>query len=97
MKTVSIKQQRELEKDTTSPYETLDLSIAEDGIIHLMGTLTNLYSRPVEAVFREYVSNGLDSHIKAGQSRPLEVSLSQYDYINAEGVFKIVLGAKSVF
>lgn len=85
MKTVSIKDQKSIKEDAVSPYETLALSISEDGIEHLMGTLTNLYSRPVEAVFREYVSNGLDSHLKAKQSKPVEVTISQSGFTTIDG------------
>lgn len=42
---------------------------------HILGVLTNLYSDEERACIREYSTNALDSHIAAGQSRPIEVSL----------------------
>jgi hypothetical protein len=92
MKTVSIKDQKSIKEDAISPYETLALSISEDGIEHLMGTLTNLYSRPVEAVFREYVSNGLDSHLKAKQKKPVEVTISDSGFKTIDGELKRYTG-----
>lgn len=41
----------------------------------LMDALTNLYSNPELAVLREYPSNGIDSHIAAGVTRPVELTL----------------------
>lgn len=41
----------------------------------LIGIVTDLYSDPVGAVIREYSTNAIDSHIAAGQKRPVEVSL----------------------
>lgn len=84
MKTVSIRDARKSEKADASEYETLALSIDENGVEHLMGTLTNLYSRPAEAVFREYVSNAMDSHIKAGIDTPIEVDLQNHGYTPVE-------------
>lgn len=41
----------------------------------IIRTLTNLYSAPYVAVLREYASNAYDSHLRAGQTRPVEISL----------------------
>ena len=49
----------------------LDLSAAA----HIIGVLTDLYSDPIAAVVREYSTNALDSHIEAGNSAPIEISL----------------------
>jgi len=75
MKTTSLFDKKALEAEAVSDHETLEMSISSDGISHLMGTLTNLYSNPVESVFREYVSNALDSHIHAKQTKPIKVDL----------------------
>lgn len=44
-------------------------------VAHLMSILTDLYSDPALAVIREYSTNGLDSHVAASQTRPIEVEL----------------------
>ena len=75
MKTTSITTQREEAVNDESEYETLALSIDSSGVEHLMGTLTNLYSNPLESVFREYVSNALDSHIKSKNKSPIRVDV----------------------
>jgi hypothetical protein len=77
MKTTSITTQRQEAATDESEYETLALSIDSSGVEHLMGTLTNLYSNPLESVFREYVSNALDSHIKSKNKAPIRVDLIQ--------------------
>ncbi|QLF83365.1 ATP binding cassette-like protein [Rhodococcus phage NiceHouse] len=59
-------------------------------LVHLMGVLTELYSFPDAAVIREYTTNALDSHIAAGQTRPVELStpsrLSPYFVVQDFGV-----------
>lgn len=61
--------------DEATNLETVAMTIDENSVSVLMRNLTNLYSNPVKAVFREYVSNALDSHVKAGVSTPIEVTL----------------------
>lgn len=51
------------------------MSISDEGTVHIMSLLTDLYSNPNLAVLREYSSNALDSHKEAGQTRPIEVTL----------------------
>lgn len=46
----------------------------ENSVAHLMSVLTDLYSDPELAVIREYSTNGLDSQIAAGVSRPIEIT-----------------------
>lgn len=47
----------------------------QDSIAHLMAVLTDLYSDPELAVIREYSANALDSHVAAGITDPIEISL----------------------
>lgn len=51
------------------------LAIDPAAMAHIMGVLTDLYSDPELAVIREYATNAWDSHVEAGQSRPIEVEL----------------------
>jgi len=54
---------------------TTEMVISKEGMAHLMKTLSNMYNDPKLAVIREYFTNGLDSHVMAGQTAPVEVSL----------------------
>lgn len=51
------------------------MSIDMANAAFIMESLTNLYSDPQLSVIREYVANGIDSHIEAGNDAPVEVSL----------------------
>jgi hypothetical protein len=51
------------------------MSIDPQGMAHIMGVLTNLYSDAPLAVLREYSTNARDAHQAAGIDRPIEVSL----------------------
>lgn len=54
-----------------SQLMTIDMTNAA----FIMESLTNLYSDPYLSVIREYVANGIDSHIEAGNDAPVEVTL----------------------
>lgn len=53
----------------------IKMGIDANSMAHIMSVLTDLYSNPRRAVIREYSTNARDSHIDAGQSRPIEVTL----------------------
>lgn len=55
--------------------EEIQMGITAKGMARLMANLTNMYNDPKLAVVREYFANGLDSHVRAGQTAPVEVSL----------------------
>lgn len=59
--------------DSTVSGEAISMGMDEAAMGHIMSILTNIYSDPELAIIREYSTNGLDSHIAAGQSRPVEV------------------------
>lgn len=54
---------------------TAKFTVSEEGMGHIMSLLTDLYSNPERSVLREYVSNAYDSHVEAGQSKPVEVTM----------------------
>lgn len=65
--------------DTVSVQSNLDgisgeFSIDESSLAHILSILTNLYSDSEGAIAREYITNAHDSHIEAGQTRPVEVT-----------------------
>lgn len=54
--------------------ETMKIDSAN--IPHLMGVLTNLYSDPMSAIIREYLTNAADAHVSAGKADvPIRVSI----------------------
>jgi hypothetical protein len=55
--------------------ETVEMSVDAASMAHVMSILTDLYSDPKLAVVREYSTNAHDSHIAAGVTKPIEVSL----------------------
>lgn len=57
--------------DVRRTQQTID----QDSLIHLMGMMKNPYSNLLLAVHREYSANARDSHIEAGQTRPVEIEL----------------------
>lgn len=66
------------------------MQIDANSIAHIMSVLTELYSDPALAVVREYSVNARDSHVEAGQTRPIEVTtpspLSKYFKVKDYGV-----------
>lgn len=60
--------------NSTVQGEDVAMSIDQSALSHIMNVLTDLYADPELAVIREYSSNALDSHIEAGESRPIEVT-----------------------
>lgn len=54
--------------------DTIDMDIDPTQYMHLMSLMTNIYEDVTAAVIREYITNALDSHKAAGQTRPIEVS-----------------------
>jgi hypothetical protein len=62
-------------QDEPTTLETVKMSIDADSVDVLMTNLTSLYSNPVRAIVREYSANALDSHTKAGQTKPVEITL----------------------
>lgn len=51
------------------------MSLDEHSLDHLMKTMTSLYKFPIMAVIREYCTNAWDSHVEAGNDRPIKVWL----------------------
>jgi hypothetical protein len=54
--------------------EDVTMTLDETALAHIMSVLTDLYSDPELAVIREYSTNARDSHLAAGQTRPIEVT-----------------------
>lgn len=60
-------------KAGTAPVETVRMGIDPDSAEFLMNVFTDLYSDTMMAPIREYISNAIDSHVEAGQTRPIDV------------------------
>ena len=66
--------------DEPTNLETVTMTIDEASVQHIMGTLTSLYADPLLAVLREYSSNAVDSHVRAGVYKPIAVTIpSEYN------------------
>jgi hypothetical protein len=57
------------------PIESIKMGMRAEDLPHLASILTDLYSRPKEAVMREYATNAYDANIEAGNSLPVEITL----------------------
>lgn len=65
----------------TSSVDSVDavqMLISAEGVGHILSLLTNLYNDPQLAVIREYTTNAWDSHVEAGQTKPVEVYLPSW-------------------
>lgn len=51
------------------------MRVSAAAMAHIAKILTTLYNDPESAVFREYLSNALDAHIKSGNTNPVSVFL----------------------
>lgn len=60
--------------NSTVQGEDVAMTIEQSALAHIMNVLTDLYADAELACIREYSTNALDSHIEAGQTRPLEVT-----------------------
>lgn len=54
--------------------EEIAMTLDENSVPFLMSVFIDLYKYPLGACVREYSTNALDSHIAAGQTRPIEVT-----------------------
>ena len=50
-------------------------TIPETEVVSVMALMSSLYPSNPRAILRELVSNGVDSHARAGQTRPVEIQL----------------------
>jgi hypothetical protein len=58
--------------------EEVKMTFDENSLDFLADVLINLYSDKELAVIREYSTNARDSHVQAGQTRPIEISTPNY-------------------
>lgn len=65
----------DIQVESTVRGNKIAMSFDENSLTHLMSVLTDLYSDPELAVLREYSTNARDSHIEAGETRPIEITL----------------------
>ncbi len=69
-----------VERDESTRMETnvsgrkIAMRVDGESMAHVMSLLTNAYSDPELACVREYSTNARDSHVQAGQTRPVEVT-----------------------
>jgi hypothetical protein len=64
------------QNDLQSIVHTTHKAVIDSSAANLvMDMLSKLYSKPLAAAVREYVSNSIDAHIKCNVSRPVDVTL----------------------
>lgn len=86
-------------KEITGYVDKTQLTIDPKGMTHIMSLLTNLYQNGALAIFREYLANGYDSQMRAGNlgEKQIEVNINRPQ----DGAFKkfdgSVLTEKGVF
>lgn len=61
-------------KGLEGEQEDIVMGIDADNHLTLLNSLTNLYSNPVMAAFREYCANASDAHKDSGQKAPFDVT-----------------------
>lgn len=61
-------------ESTFDDGEVWSAEVDPEDLVFLMDILSKVYSDPELAVCREYITNAWDSHLEAGQTRPIEVS-----------------------
>jgi hypothetical protein len=101
MKTTNIVNELNTEhnKEITEYVDKTQLTIDPKGMTHIMSLLTNLYQNGALAIFREYLANGYDSQMRAGNlgEKQIEVNINRPQ----DGAFKkfdgSVLTEKGVF
>jgi hypothetical protein len=89
MKTIDIRAAKALADKADNGLESVDMTVDASGLNHIMRVLSNLYSRPVEAVIREYISNAIDAHIRGGITTPIDITYPR-PYSNDENPVFIV-------
>ncbi len=60
---------------TIKPIDVTKMTVDAEAMSHVMGMLSNIYTDPVRATLREIATNAYDSHLLAGQSLPVKVTL----------------------
>lgn len=66
---------RVVDVDSTVTGERIAMTLDMDSLPFLVNIMTDLYSDPELAIIREYSTNALDSHVEAGITRPIEITL----------------------
>lgn len=68
-----------IETNISSDSKEILMTFDPAAMAHLTSLMTNLYNDPEGAVFREYVSNGIDAHTAAGVDTKVDVFLPSWD------------------
>lgn len=58
---------RNIERGGATPTKNVAYHLDDDGMVHISRILRNMYSKPIEAVVREYLANAVDAHTLAGK------------------------------
>lgn len=60
-----------IKSESNFDSESHEFTLDANSLGHLMEVLTKLYSNPGQAIVREYITNGIDANIEAGNDDPV--------------------------
>lgn len=79
--------ERDVEVISTLQGEKIPMKIADDALVHIMSLLTEAYEDAELAIIREYSTNALDAHVEAGVTKPIEVTVTDSNFIIPSEMF----------
>jgi hypothetical protein len=90
MRTTNIVQKSQSDREVGS--SAIAMTIDEASSVFLMDALGKLYSRPAQAVLREYLSNAIDAHkAKGGKLPAIQITLPEGNSRNTAGSSKLLI------
>lgn len=90
MRTTNIVQKSQSDREVGT--SAIAMTIDEASSVFLMDALGKLYSRPAQAVLREYLSNAIDAHkAKGGKLPAIQITLPETNTRNPYGSSKLII------
>lgn len=90
MRTTNIVQKSQSDREVGT--SAIAMTIDEASSVFLMDALGKLYSRPAQAVLREYLSNAIDAHkAKGGKLPAIQITLPEANTRNPSGSSKLII------
>jgi HSP90 family molecular chaperone len=90
MRTTNIVQKSQSDREVGT--SAIAMTIDEASSVFLMDALGKLYSRPAQAVLREYLSNAIDAHkAKGGKLPAIQITLPEGNTRNPSGSSMLII------